>query len=402
MRKTHYELYEETYSFVDKGAEKLDLDSIEEVEKHIKRHQKAGKDAVMQAILVATRIFDRIAREGVTSDTTLQELLFRPRVINLAYVLRNLGRQHSDYSENSDSESQVFITRNWQQAQHELAGKRVYEVSTGLAQRLMNTELRGLKGADLRLPFKSIYIQFPTNLGLQCSHPVTGLHSVEGAYITESYEPLELDDDGNFLSRKRSWLILLVAKGHPTRGESDDALFTYAVTLKDEDSLDDIIQYITNNNHLSEKGRQRMADEYGEQAIKSFKFLLNVIMYATSSDMRADHVQLNKERDKLTRKLSELPKSAKHAKKRKELLEKLRKAPEYKRIVLGPHIPVWKDEDMYECVGKKMVKRTLVQGHHKSQPYGPKSSLRKRIFIEPYWKGSIDDPEPTPERRVLK
>jgi hypothetical protein len=36
--------------------------------------------------------------------------------------------------------------------------------------------------------------------------------------------------------------------------------------------------------------------------------------------------------------------------------------------------------------------QALVAGHHKRQPYGPNSSLRKWIFIEPYWKGDLDDP----------
>lgn len=34
----------------------------------------------------------------------------------------------------------------------------------------------------------------------------------------------------------------------------------------------------------------------------------------------------------------------------------------------------------------------LVAGHHKWQPHGPKNSLRKWIFIEPYWQGPDEAP----------
>jgi hypothetical protein len=39
-----------------------------------------------------------------------------------------------------------------------------------------------------------------------------------------------------------------------------------------------------------------------------------------------------------------------------------------------------------------MTVQRLVAGHHKHQPYGPNSSLRKWIFIEPYWQGPSDSP----------
>ncbi len=39
-----------------------------------------------------------------------------------------------------------------------------------------------------------------------------------------------------------------------------------------------------------------------------------------------------------------------------------------------------------------MTVQRLVAGHHKNQPYGPNSSLRKWIFVEPYWQGPSDSP----------
>lgn len=46
------------------------------------------------------------------------------------------------------------------------------------------------------------------------------------------------------------------------------------------------------------------------------------------------------------------------------------------------------------CHGKssKMTVQTHVTGHWKNQAYGRGRMLRKRLYIEPYWKGSVDAP----------
>jgi hypothetical protein len=42
--------------------------------------------------------------------------------------------------------------------------------------------------------------------------------------------------------------------------------------------------------------------------------------------------------------------------------------------------------------GSPATVRTLVRGHWKSQPHGPKNSFRKLIFREPYWRGPENSP----------
>lgn len=41
---------------------------------------------------------------------------------------------------------------------------------------------------------------------------------------------------------------------------------------------------------------------------------------------------------------------------------------------------------------KSLSVQSLVAGHHKHQPHGPGNSLRKWIFIEPYWRGDEEAP----------
>lgn len=44
-------------------------------------------------------------------------------------------------------------------------------------------------------------------------------------------------------------------------------------------------------------------------------------------------------------------------------------------------------KDYTSGTGKRVTIRSLVTGHWKQQPYGPKRSKRKNIFVEPYWRG---------------
>ncbi len=42
--------------------------------------------------------------------------------------------------------------------------------------------------------------------------------------------------------------------------------------------------------------------------------------------------------------------------------------------------------------GGPQTVQTLVRGHHKKQPFGPRSTLRKVIWREPFWRGPEDAP----------
>lgn len=40
---------------------------------------------------------------------------------------------------------------------------------------------------------------------------------------------------------------------------------------------------------------------------------------------------------------------------------------------------------------RSLCVQSLVAGHHKYQPHGPSNTLRKWIFVEPYWRGDVED-----------
>lgn len=76
--------------------------------------------------------------------------------------------------------------------------------------------------------------------------------------------------------------------------------------------------------------------------------------------------------------------------------ERFTKEPESRVYTLGKPVKI----DFRQAVrafvegrsrGPMTVQR-LVAGHHKRQPHGPGNSLRKWIFIEPYWQGPAEAP----------
>ncbi|MBE3035638.1 MAG: hypothetical protein IMZ70_00930 [Candidatus Atribacteria bacterium] len=42
---------------------------------------------------------------------------------------------------------------------------------------------------------------------------------------------------------------------------------------------------------------------------------------------------------------------------------------------------------LFSGSGRTIDKRFVVRGHWKMQPYGEKHTLRKSLWIKPYWKG---------------
>lgn len=384
--KTHFEKYEERYRHLDKGLQPFlggETNSLEVVRKL----SMSGADP-----WTICRAIDLLIRRPIKGDTSIEELAITEEVQSLAVLLRAMTSRGmtSEFKDNVDGEIASLVYRNWHQKRHAMEGERVYVVSPGLADRLLSTELRGLKGSDIRLPFRSIFIQLPDRLGLKICHWASGFHDVEGAYISE------------FDSEKgRAWSFLLCGKsnavGQMVMGSYDDAVYSYHVYLPDDRPLDLIVEDIFLGSDYAESAREQ-ARKDSDEILKSFKFLLNVVMYSTCSEMRQE-VALSKERVKLQEKLSKLPKSPRHKKKREEILAKIRKSPEYRRIVLGPHLKPWTKNDTHERDG--VTPKVLVQGHHKSQAYGVKRSERKRIFIEPYWRGSFEQDDRKKERREL-
>jgi hypothetical protein len=274
------------------------------------------------------------------------------------------------------------IINLWQYQCHRKAGEKVYELSLGLGERLLKTELHGLNTEDLRLPFQSIYLVIPSELGLKLVNEVTGQHDLEGVYITEyAHEGL------------RKWKMLFWGPPNAnSTNEFDDTIFHFSVELPEGLTLE---QAIANSEAFRRgTGTQLSAQFYLDHWRQLFTLVMNTVVYCTWPDAELREAQ-NGEWLRLQEQLRKHPKGS-H--KYERTREKLRQTLQQRRIVLGPTVKRF--EAPSHAGGPSQLVRTLVSGHWQRFAWGPGKTLRRWGWRSPFWRGPEEAPESNP-RRVL-
>lgn len=281
-------------------------------------------------------------------------------------------------------------------ASHERAGKRVYEVTAELGNMLLHTELRGIQAEDMRLPYEAVYIQVPPGVNVQVWNKETGWHKAVGAYVVEENHMSEDDKrpaDADS-PRYRGWRLMLVGEPKKHRDlEADDALSFFRVLLKDGTKLDEVIkrsyldiQREVGNPHST--WTDKMTTDWEDQ----FRWVMNVILYATWEEP-GEHWEANSELRKLWDRAKKLPKGSN---KRQRLKERAKTLPSQPRIRLGQKLVVRRHRGENTGDSGSLEKsdqrsrllhiKTRVPGHWKNVAHGPKHSLRRQQWIQPYWK----------------
>jgi len=279
-------------------------------------------------------------------------------------------------------EFSTMITHLYQRCVHHRTGENTYEVSPGLGERLANTEVRGLTTDDVRLPFPNIYIIVPPEAGLTVKHTSTGEHVCNGFYVTE-------DLNGE---HGRTWRLLAMGASKTPDDPWDDALFHFSMTLAPGQDLDEALFKLEEQTSINDTSdRSDKSREYYRKSWRTlFRFVLNVVLYITWPDSRKEYVVGNPEARRLSEQMRKHPKGSGKYERAKAQLKGVQ---QQRRIYLGRGM-----ERLAENVGTgtprgPVTVRTLVAGHWKTQPYGPKSTLRKTIWREPFWRGPLEAPE---------
>jgi len=282
----------------------------------------------------------------------------------------------------------------YQMAAHDLCGKRVYEVSPGLADKLMATEVRGLQTNDLRLPFESIYITAPRVTSLQIFNGDTGWHRVEGIYITEDH-----DDDGT-----RMWRFMVSGEAKPLKIQGvdfdNDALVYWRMRLPDDLDLQDAIEATTNHMIESLVVHKTTFKEMVPVWTEIFRYCMAVILYSTWPDCDREDVAVNREFRQLYQRIGKLPAKSK---KRAALQRKLQAIEPRRRTVLGGSITIDRSRPGSEDStgrGRPLEVLQRVAGHFKMVAHGPGRAQRRPHFVEPYYRGPEDGPLGTAVHRL--
>lgn len=270
-------------------------------------------------------------------------------------------------------------------------GRKSYQISPGLRWRLENTELRNYPADELRLPHSTIYIELPPIYPIV--NDITGTHQSEGAYIVADHE-----------ASPRRWRVVLIGRDNEnSRYKGDDALYHWNIRLREGTTVEECLQESHDAVDTSLPGADM--DNYQKMLPtlkKLFKYLMNVVLYATMSDADSRIVQSDPEYQRLFDRAMKLDKKSK---KRKSLLARARQLDSHPRTLLGGSIVVDRTHQAGEGSSEgsrgKMTVRTLVSGHWRNQPVGEGRKERKRIWIEPHWRGPEYAPI-TSKKYVLK
>lgn len=300
-------------------------------------------------------------------------------------------------------------------------GKKAYRVSPGLQWMLENTELRRYPCADLRLPFPVIYLSLPPKY--QVFNDTTGWHLSDGMYVVE---------DTNIIPR--CWRLILAAKPNSKSvDELDDAIYHWLVHLREGATVEAAIQESIDIVYRQHKegaydrilimrdgtqktftsrapanmggGRRlRVFEDMQKTLLPLFRYVMNVVLYATLPDADAVFSDASSEYAALRRRASH----EKNERKRKDLNVRASAIGPHPRIILGGSIVVSRDTKEALDGGdgtRKHKVRSLVTGHWHHFWTGPRKEQDKRNLIkkwvQPYWKGPEAAPL-TEKEHVLK
>lgn len=365
------------------------------VERILKENETA--DGALQAVMAMPS--GRDATFFLTSGAVLESVIYReisrlgdPTFKEAAEKLQSttLHRVIGTASAGNVSEITTAYAQQWQLFRFKKSGERVYEVSPGLASRASKTVLRGLRTDMLMdtavLPYDALYIIVPPESGLVVENVHSGTHVVEGMYVTR-----DRMSDGT-----PSWRLMVV--GTPKDNPLNDALFHFTMPLPPDTDLEEAIQ-------LEYRRVTGKSEEHGQvfdsAEVKCldlmpgfFRWAMNIVFYATSADARRQEVWNHPDATGLMERARKHPKGTHKGDRAREAL---RGAHLRRRTYLGGGLSVLEAAGQGTArEGQSLIVRTLVEGHWRNQAHGPRHTLRKVIWIAPFWRGPEDGPESNP------
>jgi len=247
---------------------------------------------------------------------------------------------------------------------------KVYEITSGLLDQLVHTEIRGVKQTELKLPFTAVKIMLPVDFFPKFKSIILYEHAF-----------VNLGSDGVFCRPSIAMLLSL---------RSEEAEILLNNTLNEELDI-----YETKSQHIYKHDE---AEDLGAHNIPHL--FMNVIMYMTSQDVRRKTITTNPEYNALTRRLEKA-----RGAKREEIKSRRRSLDPGYRIVLGIGVPCISVDNQ----GGVLTVRTLVSGFWRNQVFGPakdadgtwiagKEREHRKLWIQPFWRGPELAPETNPIR----
>lgn len=254
------------------------------------------------------------------------------------------------------------------------AGEHCYEVSPGLTEGLSETELSGVTGDSLRLPFDSIAIVVPEELQdlaqvvFVSILPANKVHNIfTGELMTTPV--LSIVAFGNDGKNVDTFAI------NPSLDEGDI-----------RDALAESLRRYRNDDHTT------TLEDAKDSVTRLFWWTINVCLYITHAGAESESRHPSADAEREWQKLN-----AELGPKRRQRLLNHYNAKFRPRIYLGRSV---------EPLGAKtrgpISVRTLVAGHWRNQVCGIGRQDRRLTWIKPFWRGPREAPISNPIRVVTE
>jgi hypothetical protein len=268
------------------------------------------------------------------------------------------GKLHSaDLDDLAATGNLVYSRYIWHRA-----GRPTYELRPTIFQALCETELpEDFLVDEIRTPYEGMCIQLPrgslTELGE--FHP-------ERIYLT---------------SVPSESLFRVIGDSR-----AEDQVIHTKLAIRPGLTIEEAIAYTIHNCSWTQQKKDPKALRAFYQESPTFRFAVNLILYLVCPEV--DIVEDKRRLHELHSKLQGMPRS----RRRETLEEQLRKTKENgKTYIIGASFrpaPLEEISNLTESGKKWMLQRRIrVPGFWRWQPHGPKSSLRRRQFIQPHWRG---------------
>lgn len=341
----------------------------------------------------------------------LQESGGDPKTAELAPFLKLTTDMERIVSGMIDSEpgaqprSQSAANELWHLTRFVANGLRMYQLSPGLAELLIKTNVGRVQTDWIQLPFPSFYLSFPPGLDAYmysidgCKYPILG------ALITD--QELGEGVSGSSLKAGRYMSLAFLAEGD----QDDSILFSLHIYM-DTDTLDDAMRAVIDRmGALLEKESIKLSQaterfknwkqflrQYKKDLTRMCNLVANAILYATCEN--PEITNLRSPRKELEARLKKVG-----PKKQSRLQRQITKTSGLDRQVLGGSIVVERGEKENTVFstgsGHKVMVRHMVSGHWRNQPHGPGNELRRWKWIAPHWRGP-DGAEEVVKRHILR